>query len=65
MQCLACHKDLPDDCGPGGNQPIGGLAFWTMGHYGALIDGNAAIEINVCNECIEKAAGATNKVRDD
>jgi hypothetical protein len=59
IQCIACHKDLEDFSAAGGNWPIGGLAFWTSGrHYGTVIEVGTAIEINVCNECLEKAADA-------
>lgn len=38
-----------------GNQPSGGLAFMTNGHYGSAVfdpmDGSA-LEINVCDPCL-------------
>jgi hypothetical protein len=59
MQCIACYRDLENECAPGGNQPIGGLAFFTSGHWpSAVLDGACTIEINVCDGCLEKAADA-------
>lgn len=55
--CIVCRKTLPNIM-EDGNQPSGGVAFSSPGHYGSGVfdpmDGSC-IEINVCDECLLKA----------
>lgn len=57
--CIVCGKELKSVMGEG-NQPSGGLAFVTSGHYGSVaydpMDGSQWLEINVCDECIRAAS---------
>lgn len=59
LSCLACGQQLEnihEDCE---NQPSGGLAFRSYGHYGTTafdpMDGSF-IEITICDPCLVKAA---------
>jgi hypothetical protein len=68
MDCIVCHKDLPNIAGAI-NQPNGGSEFVTEGHYGSRVtdfmDGTKHI-INVCDDCLTaaKARGDTVLVWD-
>jgi hypothetical protein len=57
MDCIVCHRDLPNIAGAI-NQPNGGTEFVTEGHYGSRVtdfmDGTKHI-INVCDECLTAA----------
>jgi len=56
IPCIVCDSALlniqEDRCG---NQPSGGLAFFSTGHYGCTLfdpmDGTG-LEINVCDKCL-------------
>ena len=56
--CIVCRGGLKN-LTPRGNQPIGGTAFATTGHYGSTVfdpmDGTV-IEVNVCDACLKVAA---------
>lgn len=64
MNCIVCRKPLEnlseDDRH---NQPIGGTAFQTLGHYGSDFDpmDGTFLEINICDPCL-KSAGADGMV---
>jgi hypothetical protein len=57
MNCIVCNNPLdPVDIHHGGqNQPYGGLAFTSYGHYGGTafdpMDGSY-LEINICDKCL-------------
>lgn len=73
LPCIVCHAELPgvDDefykRNPDGqpdhitNQPYGGLAFTSGGHYGGTrfdpMDGSF-LEVNICDDCLMSAAKA-------
>src|SRR5688500_10712974 len=60
LECIACGHRLGDSC-PGfvGNQPLGGTAFFSYGHYGSTafdpMDGQF-LELNVCDPCLRDSA---------
>lgn len=60
MNCIVCKKPLEniDPFENGENQPSGGTAFQTHGHYGSTVfdpmDGTY-LEINVCDACLTQA----------
>lgn len=63
--CIVCRgtmQNIDED----GNQPSGGVAFSTSGHYGSTVfdpmDGTV-IEINVCDDCL-RLAGIEGVVRE-
>jgi hypothetical protein len=56
--CIVCGVPL-ENWSPRGNQPIGGLAFSTIGHYpSSALDGRATNESNYCEPCLRRAADA-------
>ncbi len=60
LNCIVCNKELePALPEPEHNQPYGGTSFTSQGHYGSTVwdpmDGSS-LEINVCDECLVKAA---------
>jgi hypothetical protein len=56
LACIACGARL-GNVAAADNQPLDGLAFTTTGHYGTTffdpMDGQQ-LEINVCDECLQK-----------
>ena len=66
MNCIVCDKPLrnaaPEEISQ--NQPSGGTAFQSRGHYGSTVfdpmDGTY-LEVNICDPCLTKA-GAEGKV---
>lgn len=60
LPCIACGRSL-EGLFEEQNQPLGGTAFATRGHYGSGVfdpmDGSA-IEINVCDDCLRLKADA-------
>lgn len=64
LPCIICHRPLENVYGEANNQPYGGLAFQSYGHYGtAVFDplDNSYLEINVCDSCM-LAAESHNRV---
>lgn len=63
MNCIVCDKPLKN-FGYEDNQPDGGTAFQSHGHYGSTafdpMDGTY-LEINICDPCLT-AAGAKGQV---
>ena len=67
LACIVCTEPL-DNVG-GDNQPYGGLAFATHGHYGSTIfdplpsedDDGDWLVVNICDDCL-KAAGKAGLV---
>lgn len=63
LPCIACGRTLRNAAPDVTNQPDGGLAFETLGHYGSTafdpMDGTY-IEVNVCDQCIARAREAGN-----
>lgn len=59
VPCIVCGCKLESACGDGPyNQPSGGTAFWTAGHYGSTVWDpmtGQKLEINVCDPCLKKA----------
>lgn len=57
LPCIACGKRLENALFDVDNQPYGGTAFVSFGHYGSTffdpMDGQN-IEINVCDLCLAK-----------
>lgn len=57
LPCIVCKTAL-SNIDETGNQPSGGLAFTTPGHYGTTLfdpmDGNL-LEINICDPCLLEA----------
>lgn len=65
MNCIVCKTELRNiDAGDVENQPAGGTAFQSSGHYGSTafdpMDGTY-LEINVCDGCLV-AAGKDGNV---
>lgn len=65
LDCIVCGKVLesamPDDVPYGGNQPSGGTAFQTHGHYGSTVFdpmNGFYLEITVCDACLADARDA-------
>jgi hypothetical protein len=63
IPCIVCKTALRNiyDSPTEGNQPVGGLAFSTTGHYGTtLFDpmNGSSLEINICDPCLAKARDA-------
>lgn len=58
VSCIVCHKRLEEAIPDSVNQPYKATTFMTQGHYGSTffdpMDGSY-LEINVCDECLEKA----------
>lgn len=58
--CIVCGRELENilDLPQESNQPNGGLAFTTLGHFGSTafdpMDGTW-LEINVCDPCLVEA----------
>lgn len=54
MRCIVCGANLRN-LDENGNQPSGGTAFQTKGHFGSTVfdpmDGTC-LEINVCDPCL-------------
>jgi hypothetical protein len=62
--CLVCGKELRNAMDTSENQPSGGTAFQTGGHYGSTAFdpfNGSMLEINVCDECLT-AAGEQGRV---
>ena len=61
LPCIVCGNALPNVSDDATNQPSGGTAFMTHGHYGSTafdpMDGNF-LELNVCDGCLESAGRA-------
>jgi hypothetical protein len=59
LPCIVCGTELESFRDP--NQPLGGLAFATKGHYGSTVfdamDGST-LEITICDACLTKAMAA-------
>lgn len=64
VPCVICGKDLKA-AGPGSyNQPSGGTAFTSRGHYGSTVfdpmpgwgGPNVFLELNFCDECLSGLA---------
>lgn len=55
LPCFACGRSLLNVFPTSENQPDGGTAFRTLGHYGSTFwdsfDGTELI-LNVCDECL-------------
>lgn len=57
--CLLCGKALENTDTTAENQPYGGTAFETHGHYGSTAFdpmNGSMLEINVCDPCLREAA---------
>lgn len=57
LRCVKCAKPM-QNITDRGQQPLGGLAFSTRGHYGsAYFDPMDAsyLEISICDKCVEEA----------
>jgi hypothetical protein len=58
VPCIVCGKVLEEAMSDTDNQPYKATTFVTYGHYGSTffdpMDGSS-IEINVCDDCLEKA----------
>lgn len=58
LHCICCCREMDNIMAGKGHQPNDGLSFHTYGHYGStffdLLDGSA-IQIAVCDECLEEA----------
>ena len=61
VSCIVCDKVLEEAIPDSTNQPYKATTFMTKGHYGSTffdpMDGSY-LEINVCDECLEKAKSA-------
>lgn len=61
LPCIVCDKPLENVMSDvDGNQPYGGTAFTSHGHYGSTVfdcDGGY-LEINICAECSIKKRGS-------
>jgi hypothetical protein len=59
LPCVACGRDLEQAIpGIGDNQPYGGTAFATSGHYGSTVFDpmdDSALELNICDPCLVRA----------
>jgi len=60
LPCIACRKPLGKALPSSENLPSSGLAFTSDGHYGSEFDpmNGQYLEINVCDDCLRKAAAA-------
>jgi hypothetical protein len=64
LPCIVCKAEL--DNASADNQPYGGLAFNTRGHYGSTIfdplpsdeDDGSWLVVNICDDCLKIAAKA-------
>ena len=56
--CVRCDGSM-ENVNTAGNQPMGGLAFVSHGHYGSTVfdpmNGDY-LELNICDACLESAA---------
>lgn len=58
LPCIACGVFLRNVYDNAANQPSGGTAFTTEGHYGSTVFdpmNGEHIEINVCDDCLVQA----------
>ena len=59
LTCIVCgYQPEPAFDGCEHNQPYKATAFNTVGHYGSTVFdsfGEAYLEINICDECLNKA----------
>ena len=55
-RCIKCDAVMENCGGHLYNQPVGGTAFPTSGHYGStVIDGGYVLEVNFCDPCLRTA----------
>jgi hypothetical protein len=58
LNCFRCDKLLENVWDHVENQPYDGTTFITRGHYGSTffdpMDHNSWLEINICDECLNK-----------
>lgn len=55
LPCIVCGLTLDNCFDSEENQPDGGTAFHTYGHYGSTVFdpmNGTALELNVCDECL-------------
>lgn len=58
VPCIVCDKMLKEALIDSNNQPYKATTFITHGHYGSTFFDpmdSSYLEINVCDECLEKA----------
>ncbi len=57
LQCIVCNKALKEALTGRVDQPSGGLAFQSHGHYGSTafdpMDGHY-LELNICDDCLRR-----------
>lgn len=59
LPCFICDKVLPNISDTVINQPSGGTAFITYGHYGSTVFdpmNNTFLEITICDDCYHEKA---------
>jgi hypothetical protein len=60
LPCIVCNKALEPAMEDADiNQPYGGLAFQSEGHYGSTVFDpmdDTYLEINICDECLLRAS---------
>lgn len=61
LPCIVCGRKL-ENWGHGAeNQPLDGLVLWSLGSYGSTVFdplNSRYLEINICDNCLVKAAHA-------
>ena len=73
LPCVACGAALQNvSVGDSVNQPSGGLAFASRGHYGStvydppndfIVGHDESLEMNICDECLTKASSTSRILR--
>lgn len=62
LPCIVCGHELRNVEQSCDNQPYGGTAFKTHGHYGSTafdpMDAGDFLEVNICDPCLVRAAHA-------
>ncbi len=66
LPCVVCTKALRNVFDGSANQPSGGLAFASGGHYGSTVYdpfNDESLELNICDECLTKASSTLRILR--
>ena len=67
LPCVVCGRTLQNvSLGDSVNQPSGGLAFASGGHYGSTVYdpfNDESLELNICDECLTEASSASRILR--
>ncbi|KKM79706.1 hypothetical protein LCGC14_1347180 [marine sediment metagenome] len=66
LPCVVCGRTLQNVFEGSVNQPSGGLAFTSGGHYGSTVYdpfNDESLELNICDECLTKASSTLRILR--